>query len=664
MLRKKGFGASSQERTALTSVPVRAVFAAGLLCLFSSVLAWAQKPLELHRYYTCNGQRIVVVSGVDASDKDYNDCIVQFPDRPQTADGRIPGTFMLRRNLVKLIQTCTVGGAAPAEIPGRGINSARTQSGLSLSDSMIRLLGGTISIVFWLGILLLVGRPAGMANQNANAAPNMAVPVTNAAATAASPAVMPEPAPTRATPETAQNTIASPQLPMPNSPAQNEDALRQQLHQSDIYDLSGEKAAAEVMKRDDAFKGQQLAEKAQQTKDFFAGQDRKQQQTYQEIQADAGQQLKQQQEKEFWEQKTSQEMQAGMEKELQGLHEAAKQAHQEWRAGFTEGICREDAAAQFNKDIADRVGAYKARLDDMGTNPVDAESKTAQYQVKLDSEAAPQIDQKATELQREHFPEYSAAEGLGNRIEGQGPNGSSLDQPSQHGPEHPSEPPESHVEAEAEKVGKSGPGISNPAGGPRADMPGLGGREAIRSSQGYGSGGESADQTDVNPPGQEQKPAPNSSADDADASAYAALSTRAKLEAQTEKATEKANEDAWETSVHATTNYVAAGAEVADHLAGEAVHAESLGAAPGLPHDVIEQGAGWAKIMKEQGPAYLEAQAYVHGEKAKELGKEVSDFVDKAKVAAGEQVDRMVQKTQDAMDTASGEFEGGRGRGG
>ncbi len=223
-------------------------------------------------------------------------------------------------------------------------------------------------------------------------------------------------------PAVAQPTDGPSPSPMPaaqNGP-QTEDSLRQQLQQSDVYDLSGEKAAAEALKRDEAFKQQSIEQKAQETKDFFAEQDRKQQETYQDIQKQAGQQLQEQQEKEFWDQKKSQEMQAGMDKELESLHQAAKQEHQEWRSDFTQGVCRDDVAALYNKDITERVGQYKERLDDLGTNPVDAVQTIDKYKVKLQDEAAPQIEQKTAELHQEQFPEYQdvAQKGPSGPVEG------------------------------------------------------------------------------------------------------------------------------------------------------------------------------------------------------------------------------------------------------
>jgi hypothetical protein len=202
---------------------------------------------------------------------------------------------------------------------------------------------------------------------------NPALPSDPATSLPASPAnANPAANPSPSDPDGSKNPVSSQPTsapaPLTTQPAQNspqtEDSLRQQLQQSDAYDLSGEKAAAEALKRDEAFKQQSIEQKAQETKDFFAEQDRKQQETHQDIQKQAGQQLQEQQEKEFWDQKKSQEMQAGMDKELESLHQGAKQEHQEWRSDFTEGVCRDDVAALYNKDITERVGQYKQRLDD------------------------------------------------------------------------------------------------------------------------------------------------------------------------------------------------------------------------------------------------------------------------------------------------------------
>jgi hypothetical protein len=182
-------------------------------------------------------------------------------------------------------------------------------------------------------------------------------------------------------------SASQPQPTAPEAPRRTEAELRQELGQADLYDLSGEKAAAEAMRRDDEFKQQQIEAKAEQTKQFFAEQDRKQDETLKEVQAQTEQRLEETRQKEFWDAKQSQEMQAGMEAELRSLHEAARQEHTQFRAGFSEGVCRDDATAVINNQIEDRVGAYKERLDDIGTNPVDAAQTVDKYKVKLDGQS-------------------------------------------------------------------------------------------------------------------------------------------------------------------------------------------------------------------------------------------------------------------------------------
>ena len=106
------------------------------LCLAAGALLWAEQALKLNTYYQCNGQRIVVLSCVDQSDKDYNDCIVQFPDRPVQANGQHPGTFVLRRNLVTTIQQCKeLGAAAPSTGVPAGL---RAQGGFHAQAQRIR----------------------------------------------------------------------------------------------------------------------------------------------------------------------------------------------------------------------------------------------------------------------------------------------------------------------------------------------------------------------------------------------------------------------------------------------------------------------------------------------------------------------------------------------
>lgn len=74
--------------------------------------------------------------GVDQSDKDYNHCIVQLPDRPRQPNGQPAATFALHRNLTTMIQQCRELGAAPAAIPG-GVSHPGPTSEASLWNSIV-----------------------------------------------------------------------------------------------------------------------------------------------------------------------------------------------------------------------------------------------------------------------------------------------------------------------------------------------------------------------------------------------------------------------------------------------------------------------------------------------------------------------------------------------
>ena len=122
---------------------------ASVACLWAAVpVQGADVPLKFNTYYTCGAQRIVIRSCVDQSNSDFNDCIVQFPDRP-LVNGRVPSAFPLRRGLLPALQKCTMGKAAPdlqnAAAPDNGGGTmAPSPSGPSFFGSMF----GGISRLF------------------------------------------------------------------------------------------------------------------------------------------------------------------------------------------------------------------------------------------------------------------------------------------------------------------------------------------------------------------------------------------------------------------------------------------------------------------------------------------------------------------------------------
>jgi type IV secretion system protein VirD4 len=134
---------------------------AALTLLWAAAASWgAEVPLKYNTYYLCNGQRIVIRSCVDQSDKDYNDCIVQFPDRPRMANGQLPGSFALRRNLVTTLQNCREGPAA-RDIDGTGADgngqAPTAASGPGFFSSLYRGATGLFASGWSLFFTLLIG---------------------------------------------------------------------------------------------------------------------------------------------------------------------------------------------------------------------------------------------------------------------------------------------------------------------------------------------------------------------------------------------------------------------------------------------------------------------------------------------------------------------------
>jgi hypothetical protein len=452
-----------------------------------------------------------------------------------------------------------------------------------------------------------------------------------------------------------QNGPNNPLSPSSSEPVEatpgTEQALRQQLRQADLYDLSGEKAAAEALQRDDAFQQQQIDQKAEQTKEFFASQDQKQNQTLQEVKQQADQQLHDQQEKQFWDQKKSTEMQAGMNKELLGLHEAARQAHQEWRNDFTEGVCRDDVAALYNKDITDRVGQYKARLDDIGSNPVDKVQTIEKYKVKLTDEAAPQVEEKTAELHQEHFPEFHGGQGGGPT----GPGGHPPDNPEEFWP-----------------GGKAKPGESWPGGLAKPGESWPQGAEEEHVEEKKEPFFKDIDNTKG--PNWLDGP-PKDTTDDTFFSNPDRMRTRTGQDIPegwmkpidpplSEQFASKARE--WGKSVAEAAkseNGIEAGIHAADHLAGDMQGAEHGLGLPGLPSDVSGQAIAWAKIAYEHGPEGLKASAMnvadnlkesgeAAWEKAKQYGQDLKEAASQAGKTALESVERFSGKGPGAAETA------------
>ncbi|HXN10387.1 MAG TPA: type IV secretory system conjugative DNA transfer family protein [Steroidobacteraceae bacterium] len=133
---------------------------AALALLWAAVASsGAEVPLKFNTYYTCNGQRIVIRSCVNQSNSDFNDCIVQFPDRPRAANGQVPTAFPLRRNLVTTLQSCQMGATAPDPYnqSANDNNGAPSASGPSFLGSLYRGTMGLFASGWSLFFTLLIG---------------------------------------------------------------------------------------------------------------------------------------------------------------------------------------------------------------------------------------------------------------------------------------------------------------------------------------------------------------------------------------------------------------------------------------------------------------------------------------------------------------------------
>jgi type IV secretion system protein VirD4 len=101
------------QRKAQTSHSARIVMAT-LIFFASGAVLLAQKELKFNNYYMCGTTRMYVAScALGERDDNANDCIVMLPDRPRTSTGQMALTFILHRDLVKRIQTCTELGSVP-----------------------------------------------------------------------------------------------------------------------------------------------------------------------------------------------------------------------------------------------------------------------------------------------------------------------------------------------------------------------------------------------------------------------------------------------------------------------------------------------------------------------------------------------------------------------
>jgi type IV secretory pathway TraG/TraD family ATPase VirD4 len=95
-------------------------FVQALLCLLTPGVLPAQQPFQFNTYYMCGtAGRVSVASCVDRSDKPYNDCIVQYWDKPRMANGMPPGASIGYHQLTIALPRCRLLGPVQAQALSR-----------------------------------------------------------------------------------------------------------------------------------------------------------------------------------------------------------------------------------------------------------------------------------------------------------------------------------------------------------------------------------------------------------------------------------------------------------------------------------------------------------------------------------------------------------------
>lgn len=191
-----------------------------------------------------------------------------------------------------------------------------------------------------------------------------------------------------------------------------------------------EKNALAEQTRSEEFKKQSFDEKAREVDAQFAKSNQQQVE------------LKNQQDSQY---KEAAGENARVKQELTSLNEGARQEHEKWRQDVTGKLCKDEATAQIDKKIEERVGQYQGRLTDMGSKFTDVQAMTDKYKVTLEEKKPEQVEAKAAEIQEKSFK--------------------SVEVPSVAPPTAPSGPGGGPG---------SGPGGGGPGGGP-STSPGVGG---------------------------------------------------------------------------------------------------------------------------------------------------------------------------------------------
>jgi hypothetical protein len=290
---------------------------------------------------------------------------------------------------------------------------------------------------------------------------------------------------------------AEPALPEVEQPdfykerMEQEAKTQEELDRIDEFDLTGEKRGAEALEREDQLKQESIEENAAKEKEFFAQQDEQQKEFFKEQDAQAEQQVQEERTQEFWDDKKAEEVGAQMDKDVRAIDAEAHEEHES-------GTLDQEEAAKLSEQRNEVVGEYEAEVETI--------------------EEAEPVGYSAPHSYSEPHSYSSAPE--------------------------PEPSPNYYDVEEPQKTRNTGPGITFPQGGPMLNMPGYGGREAIRPAPRTdgGSGGNSASGEDAGPPEPPSPPPPSQAPAEAAPAPDAATPAPQKVEVEAPAPAIAANE--------------------------------------------------------------------------------------------------------------------------
>ena len=183
---------------------------------------------------------------------------------------------------------------------------------------------------------------------------------------------------------------------------QNETRAGQQAW-LDPHDLSKEQVAAKNLKDSDDFKKMEFDQKAEKMNRLFQQQDKARDNDWDRWTAMAQNDLNKSDAAGHGSPQGNEQDRQQLLSDINTARGAEGQNVQEFRSGFVNGMCKEEATAQVDKKIAEHVGDYKKRIDDMGSKFMDGDAMAEKFKARLEEKKPQQIEQRSGELKQENF---------------------------------------------------------------------------------------------------------------------------------------------------------------------------------------------------------------------------------------------------------------------